>query len=61
MLCPMTGSEHELFWMRSAWWCRDCRQKIETCCEGACPSVADGRAEEMPRPVAETGAVRPAA
>ena len=42
MLCPMTGSEHRLFWMRSAWWCHDCRQKIESCCEGGgCPSVAE--------------------
>jgi hypothetical protein len=27
--------------MRSAWWCHDGRQKIETCCEGDCPSAAD--------------------
>jgi hypothetical protein len=39
MLCPLTGVAHRLFWMRSAWWCRDCRQKIETCCEGDCPTV----------------------
>jgi hypothetical protein len=33
-----------LFWMRSAWWCRDCRQKIESYCEGGgCPSIADAR------------------
>jgi hypothetical protein len=38
----MTGTDHRLFWMRSAWWCRDCRQKIETCCEGGgCPSIAE--------------------
>ena len=44
MLCPMTGNEHRLFWMRSAWWCQDCRQKVESCCEGGgCPSVADLR------------------
>jgi hypothetical protein len=38
----MTGTEHRLFWMRSAWWCEDCRQKIESCCEGGgCPSVSE--------------------
>jgi hypothetical protein len=36
VLCPLTGRLHRLFWMRSAWWCHDCRQKIETCCEGGC-------------------------
>ncbi|HTR74576.1 MAG TPA: hypothetical protein VMH33_04875 [Solirubrobacterales bacterium] len=42
MLCAMTGQAHRLFWMRSAWWCQDCRQKIESCCEsGGCPSVAE--------------------
>lgn len=42
MICPLTGVEHRLFWMRSAWWCHDCRQKIESCCEGGgCPSVAE--------------------
>ena len=42
MLCPMTGDEHRLFWMRSAWWCEDCRQKVESCCEGGgCPSVVE--------------------
>ena len=42
MLCALTGNAHRLFWMRSAWWCTDCRQKIESCCEGGgCPSVAD--------------------
>ena len=42
MLCPMTGEDHRLFWMRSAWWCQDCRQKIESCCEGGgCPSIAE--------------------
>jgi hypothetical protein len=38
----MTGRPHRLFWMRSAWWCEDCRQKVEGCCEGGgCPSVAE--------------------
>jgi hypothetical protein len=38
----MTGNPHRLFWMRSAWWCEDCRQKVEGCCEGGgCPSVAE--------------------
>lgn len=38
----MTGRPHRLFWMRSAWWCQDCRQKVESCCEGGgCPSVAE--------------------
>jgi hypothetical protein len=38
----MTGLPHRLFWMRSAWWCQDCRQKVESCCEGGgCPSVAE--------------------
>jgi hypothetical protein len=42
MICAMTGLPHRLFWMRSAWWCQDCRQKIESCCEGGgCPSVAE--------------------
>jgi hypothetical protein len=42
MFCAMTGQTHRLFWMRSAWWCADCRQKIESCCEGGgCPSVAE--------------------
>jgi hypothetical protein len=28
--------------MRSAWWCADCRQKVESCCEGGgCPSVVE--------------------
>jgi hypothetical protein len=41
MLCPLTGRPHRLFWMRSAWWCHDCRQKIESCCDGAgCASEA---------------------
>ena len=64
MLCPMTGGEHRLFWMRSAWWCEDCRQKIETCCEGACPSVADGRvadADAASRASSQTGATGHAA
>lgn len=39
--CAMTGRDHRLHWMRSAWWCADCRQKIESCCEGGgCPSIA---------------------
>ena len=38
----MTGLPHRLFWMRSAWWYQDCRQKIEACCEGGGrPSVAE--------------------
>jgi len=42
MICQLTGNPHRLFWMRSAWWCADCRQKIESCCEGGgCPSVAE--------------------
>jgi hypothetical protein len=39
VICPLTGDTHRLFWMRSAWWCKDCRQKIETCCEGDSPST----------------------
>lgn len=39
MICPLTGRPHQLLWMRSAWWCQDCRQKLETCCEGDCPSA----------------------
>jgi hypothetical protein len=39
MLCPLTGRPHRLFWLRSAWWCHDCRQKIESCCDGGCPTV----------------------
>jgi hypothetical protein len=28
--------------MPSAWWCHDCRQKVESCCEGGgCPSVVE--------------------
>ena len=42
VLCAMTGLPHRLFWMRSAWWCQACRQKVESCCEGGgCPSVAE--------------------
>ncbi|HEY3552246.1 MAG TPA: hypothetical protein VGK66_01035 [Solirubrobacterales bacterium] len=42
MICQLTGQPHRLFWMRSAWWCADCRQKIESCCEGGgCPSVIE--------------------
>jgi hypothetical protein len=42
MICAMTGHQHRLFWMRSALWCADCRQKVESCCDGAgCPSVAE--------------------
>jgi hypothetical protein len=41
MLCAMTGKAHQFFWMRSAWWYQDCRQKAESCCEGGgCPSVS---------------------
>jgi hypothetical protein len=41
MLCQMTSLPHRLFWMRSDWWCQDCRQKIESCCEGGgCASMA---------------------
>jgi hypothetical protein len=49
----MTGKPHRLFWMRSAWWCEDCRQKIEGCCEGGgCPSVAEvlPQADASPSP-----------
>ena len=47
MLCALTGNAHRLFLMRSAWWCTDCRQKIESCCEGGgCPSVADAEQAE---------------
>jgi hypothetical protein len=42
MFCAMTGQSHRLFWMRSAWWCSECRQKIESCCEGGgCASVVE--------------------
>ena len=42
VICALTGRAHRLFWMRSAWWCHDCRQKIESCCEGGgCPSIAE--------------------
>jgi hypothetical protein len=37
VICSLTGLPHRLLWMHSAWWCRDCRQKIESCCD--CPSV----------------------
>jgi hypothetical protein len=37
-ICPMTGEPHRTFWMRSALWCHDCKQKLETCCEGGCGS-----------------------
>ena len=47
MLCPLTGRDHQLFWMRSAWWCHDCHQKIESCCEGGgCPSIAEAALPE---------------
>jgi hypothetical protein len=47
MLCPLTGTDHRLFWMRSAWWCHDCRQKVESCCEGGgCPSIAEAALPE---------------
>jgi hypothetical protein len=54
MLCPLTGVPHRLFWLRSAWWCEDCRQKIETCCEGACPS-ASAEAVSTPRGALRSG------
>jgi hypothetical protein len=54
VLCPLTGTDHRLFWMRSAWWCHDCRQKIESCCEGGgCPSIAEVALAEPQR--AEAG------
>lgn len=49
MICGLTGEPHRLLWLRSAWSCQDCLQKIETCCEGDCPStaaLADGSAGE---------------
>lgn len=40
MICALTGEAHRLFFMRSAWWCADCKQKIESCCDGGgCPSI----------------------
>jgi hypothetical protein len=42
VICPLTGLPHRLFWMRSSLWCHDCRQKIESCCEGGgCTSVVE--------------------
>jgi hypothetical protein len=42
VICGRTGQAHRLFWMRSAWWCTDCHQKIEACCEGGgCPSIVE--------------------
>jgi len=36
--------------MRSAWWCHDCRQKVESCCEGGgCPSIVDAVVAMQPR------------
>ncbi|MDO8189161.1 hypothetical protein Q5424_10270 [Conexibacter sp. JD483] len=57
VLCPLTGTDHRLFWMRSAWWCHDCRQKIESCCEGGgCPSIAE---VALPQPAPDgAGAAR---
>lgn len=61
MLCAMTGQAHRLFWMRSAWWCQDCWQKIESCCEGGgCPSVAEVLDVPGSSKRAATGAVVPA-
>jgi hypothetical protein len=40
LICPLTGEPHKLLWMRSAWWCEDCLQKLETCCDGDCASIA---------------------
>jgi hypothetical protein len=53
MICGLTGEPHRLFWMRSAWWCAECRQKVESCCEGGgCPSVVEvlGAAQVKPAP-----------
>lgn len=48
VICPLTGKEHRLFWLRSAWWCHDCHQKVETCCEGGgCPSVVEAAPESI--------------
>jgi hypothetical protein len=55
MICGLTGEPHRLFWMRSAWWCAECRQKVESCCEGGgCPSLGDllGRNEQQPAQMA---------
>lgn len=42
----LTGHPHRLFWLRSALWCEDCRQKIESCCDGdGCPSVSQSLTE----------------
>ncbi len=59
VICAMTGQPHRLFWRRSEWCCEDCRQKIESCCDGcACPPVdngtrvgRDGVSRRWPRPV----------
>jgi hypothetical protein len=32
--CGLTGLLHRPVYFRSAWWCRECRTKLETCCEG---------------------------
>jgi hypothetical protein len=47
VICGLIGKADRLFWMRSAWWCADCRQKVESCCEGGgCPSVVEVLAVE---------------
>jgi hypothetical protein len=51
VICGLTGKPHRLFWMRSAWWCADCRQKVESCCEGGgCPSVVEVLGVEAEQP-----------
>lgn len=42
MICGLTGEPHRLFWMRSAWWCAERRQKVELCSDGGgCPSALE--------------------
>lgn len=54
MVCQLTGRPHRLFFMRAAWWCADCTQKIESCCDGGgCPSLVDLFDEEKEGPVAQ--------
>jgi hypothetical protein len=33
-VCGLTGKPHRLVWFHAAYWCRDCRMKVTTCCEG---------------------------
>jgi hypothetical protein len=61
MICGLTGVPHRLFWMRSAWWCHDCRQKIEGCCEGPCPSVPGAESRAQPEIRGTDGRERSAA